>query len=368
MAPNPVVLHSSRGPEFWRCHEGATLRSVAEAIARCKGVEFRGLYDPTRRDTEPLFFVPDDTLVRRDADRLGIRGPHDLFGGVVPHAFVKTKIVTHELVAPTAARPDGWSDDFPRRIRRGVLPGHSAFARDDAREAVRRLLRRGPVRAKLPRSAGARDQRTLRSLADAEALLEQLSDDELARHGILFEVNLEPVSTLSVGQVTLDDLTVTYHGRQWLGRDNAGRSVYGGSELTCVRGGWEAIARLGVPRATRTAIWQARTYDATTDTYGIIASRRNYDVGQGTDAAGHAHSGVFEASWRAGGASPAELAALQLLARSPSIHVVRAATVEEYGADAAPPRDAVVQFHGMDEQAGPLVRYTVIRETRERAA
>jgi hypothetical protein len=77
---------------------------------------------------------------------------------------------------------------------------------------------------------------------------------------------------------------------------------------------------------------------------------------------------VFEASWRAGGASPAELAALHALARSPSVELVRVTCVEAYGADATPPPGAIVHFHGVDEEAGPLVRYTLVRERRERAA
>jgi hypothetical protein len=368
MTPRAVVLHSSRAPEFWRCHEGATVRSVAQAIARYKGAEFQGVYDPAGRGTEIPFFVPDDTLMKADADRLGIRSPRDLFGGVVPYAFVKTKIVSHALVAPTAARPDGWASDLARRIRGVVLPGYSAFARGDAREAARRLLRRGAVRAKLPRSAGARDQRTLRTPAEVETFLDRLGDEELAEHGVLLELYLAPVSTLSVGQVSIDDVTITYHGRQWLDRDNAGRSVYGGSELTCVRGGWEAVGRLALPPAVRQAIRQARAYDAATDAYAVVASRRNYDVGQGLDAAGRPYSGVFEASWRVGGASPAEVAALRVLAESPSIQLVRVATVEAYGEQAAPPPGADVQFQGVDAQAGPLVRYTVIHETRADAA
>jgi len=51
---------------------------------------------------------------------------------------------------------------------------------------------------------------------------------------------------------------------------------------------------------TRTlAVNQARRYDKCTCAYpGFVASRRNYDVGQGTDANGEWRSGVFEASWR----------------------------------------------------------------------
>jgi hypothetical protein len=164
--------------------------------------------------------------------------------------------------------------------------------------------------------------------------------------------------------VILDDMTLTYHGDQWLTRDNGGRLVYGGSELTCVRGGWEALEALDLPDSVRTSIRQARAYDAATAAeYGVVASRRNYDVGQGLDAQGKAHSGVFEASWRVGGASPAEIAAFNVCRRSPEIHRVRVITVEAYGSDVAPPAEAIVHFQGIDRIAGPLVRYTAVQET-----
>jgi hypothetical protein len=366
MAKGTVVVHAARPPHFWRCHEGITLNGIAESIARFKGFEFGGQWDGPRPGS--VFFVPDETLLRAEAETLGVRGAHDLYGGVVPHAFVQTKVITHDVVSPTADRPDRWSAGFAHRSRTAVLPGYSAFGHRDAAEAVRRLLAVGPVRAKLPRAAGARQQHTLQSLADLQRLLEPLSDADVAEHGIVFETNLQPVTTLSIGHVTLDDITLGYYGHQWLGRDNTGRFVYGGSALTCIRSGWDALGRIDVEPAVRLAITQARIYDQATAQYGIVASRRNYDVGQGTDARGQWRSGVFEASWRVGGASPAEVAALQLFAELPATDVVHASTVEAYGPDAAPPPGAIVHFHGEDEQDGPMVRYTVVAAGLERVA
>jgi hypothetical protein len=80
--------------------------------------------------------MPSETLVGAELTReLGIRGEHDLFGGIVPHAFVATKSITHPLVAPDAYAPAGWSHGFPHRVRDDVLSGFSAFTREDARRA-----------------------------------------------------------------------------------------------------------------------------------------------------------------------------------------------------------------------------------------
>jgi hypothetical protein len=118
----------------------------------------------------------------------------------------------------------------------------------------------------------------------------------------------------------------------------------------------------------RHAVAQARAYDAATALYpDFAASRRNYDVGQGRDADGRWRSGVFEASWRAGGASTAEIAALQTFLADESAGVVHAGCVEVFARGCTAPAGATVQFDGDDREMGPLLRYTEITRV-ERAA
>jgi hypothetical protein len=367
MPRGTVILHVSRPPSFLDRHEGRTICSIAQSIARLKGFHYAGPHEHVRLDAGSLFFVPDDTLLRRDADAVGVRAPKDLYGGIVPYPFVRTKAISHDLIDPTAARPQGWTHAFAERIADVVLPGFTAFTREDARHATRRLLEHGAVRAKQPRAAGGNGQHTLGSMREAEVLLGQLDEQELTTHGLVLELHLDDVRTLSLGRVTLDDTTVAYHGRQRMTRDNAGRCVYGGSDLTCVRGGWRALEASPLASAAKTAVRQARVYDEAMSEYGVVASRRNYDVGQGVDSAGRARSGVFEASWRVGGATPAEIAALETFARDPSIGVVHASSVEAYGGDVAPPAGAIVHFQGIDPDAGPVVRYSLVRGTSRRA-
>jgi hypothetical protein len=81
--------------------------------------------------------------------------------------------------------------------------------------------------------------------------------------------------------VTVDNLTITYHGKQRFTTDNNGRFVYGGSDLVCVRGGWGALDRLPIANETRFGVAEAKLYDGAMHEYaGFMASRRNYDVGQ----------------------------------------------------------------------------------------
>jgi hypothetical protein len=166
---------------------------------------------------------------------------------------------------------------------------------------------------------------------------------------------------LSVGHIALDPLRITYYGTQRTTTDNEGRSVYGGSDLICVRGGWEALDALPMRPEMRAGVAKARRYDEAMRAYpGFIASRRNYDVGQGIDSEGRHRSGVFESSWRIGGASPAELLALTEFAQDPCAQVIEAAHVADFGQHREAPAGAVVHFDGDDPQAGPLIRYTKV--------
>src|SRR5262245_44072441 len=100
MATGVVVVYFSRFGKPLQAHHKVVLDLGAKAIAKLKGYEFGGHYDATCDYSGPLFFVPDDTLLLDEASRLGIHSSNDLYGGVVPHLFVKTKAITPGLVDP----------------------------------------------------------------------------------------------------------------------------------------------------------------------------------------------------------------------------------------------------------------------------
>lgn len=359
-----VAVYSVPGHSFVHRHERATREGVARRLAALKGFDFAGEYAPGRHAPGRVYLVPSDTLVGVEAARaLGIRGEDDLFGGVVPHAFAATKVITHPLVLPDAAAPAGWSPEFGRRVSHAVLAGFSAFTPGDARRAGMLLLARSPVRLKPVRATGGRGQVVLRDTAALDAALGSIDPAELSRDGLVLEEELAEVTTYGVGQVRVAGLEATYCGTQRLTPDNAGAVVYGGSDLLVARGGFAAMLDLNPGEETRHAVEQARAYDAAaTECFpGLFASRRNYDVACGTDAAGRRRCGVLEQSWRIGGASGAEVAALEAFRADPALRAVRAATVEVYGAGAAaPPPGAAVYFRGVDERDGPITKYATI--------
>ena len=278
----------------------------------------------------------------------------------MPHPCAATKAITHPLVAPDAAAPAGWSHGFARRVRSVVLPGFTAFTLRDTRQAGLRLLERGPVRLKRPRGVGGRDQVVVATSGELEAALDRFDPDDLSQHGLVLERNLDDVTTYSVGYVRLGGLTVTYCGTQRTTHDNAGATVYGGSDLLLVRGDYGALLGLGPAPAFRLAVALARVYDAATEEFaGFFASRRNYDVARGRDAHGRWRCGVLEPSWRLGGASGPEVAALEAFRADAALTAVRAWCVEGYGPDLEPPPRAVVHYPGVDERLGPLHKYTL---------
>jgi len=362
IAAGEVVVYR-REPDDRAAHDHATCSRIARRLAALKGYTFAGEHDGDAASAIPRYVVPTSTIVGAGYARsLGIRTEHDLFGGVVPYPFVGTKSITHPLVAPDARAPDGWSAAFGRDVRRAVLDGFSAFSVDDAVRAGRDLLARGPVRIKRALGVGGSGQVVVRDPRALEQALADVDAAEIDGYGIALEQDLADVTTYSVGQVRVDDLVATYCGTQSLTRSNHGASVYGGSALLVARGDFDALLTLDHAPFARRAIAQARVYDeaALRCFPGLFASRRNYDVANGTDAHGRRCSGVLEQSWRVGGASGAEVEALIAFRDDPALAAVHASTTEVYGDGATPPPDAIVYFQGTDARAGPLLKFTSI--------
>jgi hypothetical protein len=156
-------------------------------------------------------------------------------------------------------------------------------------------------------------------------------------------------------------LLTTYCGTQHMTTDNSGEPVYGGSDLLVVRGSFDQLENLRLGDNERMAVAQARRYDAATAAFaGMFASRRNYDSVRGRDAAGRWRCGVLEQSWRIGGASGPEVAALAAFRADPALAAVRARSSELYGSGVRIPDGAIVHFSGIDPKLGPLTKYTLV--------
>lgn len=361
-APSGHVMAYTQGLRGYSSeHEQMTRMEVVRRLARLKGFAVTEEFAETPV-LGPVYLVPSDTLVGVDrANALGIKGRDDLFGGVVPHPFVSTKAITHPLVSRNSPAPEGWSHEYGVMVQDAVLRGYTAFSVEDAREAARRLLAFGPARVKRVRETGGRGQVVVKDIAAFEACIAEIPQELIARDGVVVEQNLAKVETLSVGQVWVAGVTATYFGYQKLTRNNRGEEAYGGSDLTVVRGDFHTLLALELPHEVRVAVGQALAYNAAVSVCfpQFFASRINYDVAQGVDTAGKWHSGVLEQSWRVGGATGAEIAALETFAADPARRVVRACCTELYGTEETPD-GAAVYFSGVDQKEGPLAKFTTV--------
>lgn len=347
-----------------REHELATHTELAKKLAALKGWAFGGSYDPGQPHTEPAYFVPSDTLLCSESAVLGVDNQHQLFGGVVPFSFVATKIITHGLAEQASPAPPGWSNTLGERLHEQVLPGFSAFTSGDVKRAATHLFRHGKIRLKLPDGIGGVGQFVIASMDELDNFLEQLDREQLLHNGLVAETNLSQVTTYSVGQSLVGNLLITYCGTQKSTANNHGNQVYGGSDLLVVRGNFDKLLKLQLDENTRKAISQARIYhEAALTCYpGTFVSRANYDVGRGQDDNGEWHSGVLEQSWRIGGASAAEVLALEAFDADASLEVISASTIERYGLNFTPPAGAYVYYQGVDEKVGPLTKYALIED------
>jgi hypothetical protein len=352
-----LILTRKRG-----IHEKATRQWAAQHLAAALGFGFGGEYVADSPRGGPVYFVPDRTLLTAEAERFGIHGPADLFGGVVPYPFVATKSITHP--APEGARdlPDGWSPALGDALAPFVLPGVTVFNLDDARRAGRSLLAPGmPIRSKPGHGIGGSGQRVVATEQELDAAIDSLDAAAVGEAGLVLELNLATAITFSVGVLMVGPIALAYSGTQRTTRNHAGHEVYGGSTLRCRRGGLDDLLRATVDEHERRAVAASIGYDREVSRAWpqFYASRRNYDIVHGEDGAGEARCGVLEQSWRFGGASPAEALALQAFNDDPELERICVSSCEVYDLIDVP-AGAEVSFRGEDPMVGSITKYAIV--------
>ena len=344
-------------------HETVVQQALAERIASVLGAKFVGAYDPALHKDHALYYIPSDTLIGKAAgEALNIRSVDDFFGGLIDHPFMATKAISHPLLKDATAKPKGWSDRFFKDAAGAVLSGFSVFNEADARRAGVLLLNDGPVRVKPVLATAGRGQRVVTSKAELDDALAEQDMAEIEEWGLVLEEDLCDVVTYSVGQIQVAGITISYHGTQSLTPDNNGETVYGGSQLWLVRGGYETLLKLDLEDDVRRSVTQAMSYEkAALDCFpDFLASRRNYDIAHGTNAREKVCSGVLEQSWRIGGASPAEIEALVAFAADPSLQRIAASSHEIYGPTTLP-ANAHLLYEGDDPDVGLISKFTQVQ-------
>jgi hypothetical protein len=344
-------------------HEVETNRTLARWLAQILGLKYGGSYEPQQHDGRDLYLLPTQTLVGAAAARqLGVKGPEDLWGGYVDHDFICTKAISHGLLNRHAQAPPGWAPLFSERVHSVVLDGLSVFSLTDARPAAEHLLDAGPIRLKPIHACAGRGQEVIESLDDFDEILAKPEAEASFTDGVVLEQDLDQVITHSVGQSFIGGRVLSYCGDQYLTEDAQGDAVYGGSDLLVVSGGYEQLLKLKLPEDVRLAIHQAQVFDSAADEAypGFYASRRNYDIAQGLDSNGQPRSGVLEQSWRMGGASSAEVVALQHFVNDPGMRAIRVSSVETYS-DQPLPAEAIEVYRGPAQTSDFLLKYVTVK-------
>ena len=196
------------------------------------------------------------------------------------------------------------------------------------------LLAFGPVRVKLATGIAGLGQFVVANARDLARALEAIDAEELARFGAVVEQNLTDVTTYSVGQVRVADIVATYYGTQHLTTNNRGAGD---------------LRRIGTDRSAR-RLRRVAGLDACPRTFALRSRRHASTTTQRVNASRVClrrdattmwrkvsmqrvvrRSGVLEQSWRLGGASGAEIGALEAFRADPSLRAVRAMTREVYG-------------------------------------
>ncbi|KXF79148.1 hypothetical protein ATN84_05300 [Paramesorhizobium deserti] len=340
-------------------HKLATLVSLGRRIAEIKGCAFLEAASPAAFGMmADCYYVPLETIALEECiGREAVFGCHDLFGGIVPHAFMATKVITHPLAADATHAPESWRNEFCDRVQGIVLEGFSVFTAKDLIRAAEHLLSKGRVRIKSALADGGHGQTVIADKKTLHGFVDLLEPTKLTG-GYVVEEDMEEVTTYSVGQVVIDDISISYFGTQRTTTDNRNRPAYGGTRFCAVRGNWSDLTDWLKDAAAKRIVRAGKLYDdLAQDVLQLVASRKNYDVLVGTDSRGKRKIGVLEQSWRLGGATSAELLALEALKETPSLAAVEASSYEVYGRTEPSTRADLICFAGEDPQEGPMTKY-----------
>ncbi|MBW4787571.1 DUF3182 family protein [Alcaligenes faecalis] len=285
------------------------------------------------------YYLPLHTLKLEQAQQLGIEQPSQLYGGVVPYDFLALKTVAHPLPQDDMDRPQGWNNELGLALRHTVLPGYSVFSRNDALRTMSLLDEAGQtgIRAKLASGNAGKGQKVIYSRQELEELLNLPQWQSELEHGLVLEENLLDGETFSIGQTQVGEHLFSYIGQQRQTSNCQQESVYGGTSLLMVRGGFLQLLKLSGMKRIAHLVEMTMSYEKNISQAfpQLYASRRNYDLIVGKNARGHYKAGVLEHSWRFGGASIAEILAIRNLQLHPELQHTHAWTRERYLDDAS---------------------------------
>lgn len=293
--------------------------NIAMHISRYLGVGF----DPVARLSPPEgkhYIIPGKTIDTAQAALLQIEGGADFYGAMAPDLGMVGKSILHPTVSLEA--PEFYSSAFARAVTDEglVLPGVTAFGKEELSEAYRSLPPQHLYRLKAANESDGNGQYTLRDSASLRDILTRQTEESLRSEGAVIEPNLGNHRTVSAGIFRIGDDPFAFVASQQ--NDLAGgRDRYlGAKDVTVVRGGLEVLFglmdQLGDPRSLAAGM-AARFHELFLTHYPVTASRLSYDVLSGTSG-GQEFSGITDVTARLGGTCPALILAAETLQKNQS--------------------------------------------------
>lgn len=333
-----VIVHMN--PDSDEQHRSTFLRNRNTALATRIATMLGGkVCDLAAANGFPRYFVPLNALSQPFATEQGIQTLDDLYGSVVQHHLHGHKGVLHKLV-PGGYAPAPYSRSFAQTVTPAVLPGFTAFSPEDAAQAFTELEGQGHVvRYKDPRQANCRGQAVVENADHAKWLAGQLGE-HLSQQGAVLEANLRNPETFNVGLLHFDGKSYSFIGDQRIAKDTKGAETYVGTTLRMVRGGLGQLAQApGLDAAKQWGVRQAQTVGDAYDHLDVMSSRMELDVIQGTSGdSDETLSGVADPALRPGGASSAELLAIEKLRDNPALSEVSTRVDVHFG---TPPKSLI---------------------------
>ena len=298
-------------------YEGVTLPpSHAEHILQRNGRLAASLAE-AQKFSQPYYFLP-TPITQEQGEKHGIQSADDFYGAMVDHLQHADKGQLHEIVPEADNVPAHYSAEFARAVREVVLPGYTAYSKEDAIKAYLKLKKELPdgdkIRLKDPSASDCDRQFVLESEAHLRAILDRIFHPFPFENGLVLEQNLNDVSTTTGGKVRVNGSTYQFIGNQVEtsipNPEGGTKTVYGGGDLLITNGflpqemlssnQQELTLRLG------------HTYDA----YANLAphvSRISFDMVSGLDSHGNEVQGITDPTMRVGGNDPSVIESMHHL-------------------------------------------------------
>ncbi len=283
---------------------------LAQAIADAHG------YDCDEQSSARPYHLLGLPVERPLGAQHGMQTNEDFYGALVDHLQHADKAALHSTIPEADHTPEFHSQRFAEAIQEVVLPGYSAFSREDALKAFAILFRRvGAVRLKDPRASDCDMQFTIRSEDQLRKILDIHFNPFPLETGLVLEQCVHEPRTVTGGRVILPSDTYHFMGEQvesTLTRsDGQAVKVYGGGDVTVTRG---TVEYPDYP-ADQTILMHAlpKAYDAY-ESLIPFCTRLSFDMVLGHDEHGNAVQGITDPTLRVGGNDPSVIAAMKHLA------------------------------------------------------